>query len=134
MTSLRAHRASAGERGGNLMGKLLLTVAVIACALSLPAVAAAAPTMITTTGSGAVDFPAGSLCDFTYHQDYAFVLTRTFFSDGRVHSHFDYSVAHTNVNTGYTLTEEDHYDFLDITDVKYRNVGLFWHLRDPSGK
>ena len=22
----------------------------------------------------------------------------------------------------------------DITGVRYRNVGLFWHLRDPSGK
>jgi hypothetical protein len=122
-------------REENLMGKLVLALAVIACALAFPAAAsAAAPTTITTTGSGTVDRPAGALCDFHYHEDYAFVLTRTFFSDGRVHSHFDYTVAHTNVDTGYTLTEEDHYDFLDITDVKYRNVGLFWHLRDPSGK
>jgi hypothetical protein len=123
------------RREENRMGKLVLAIAIFACALSFPAAAStAAPTTITTTGSGTVDFPAGALCDFTYHQDYAFVLTRTFFSDGRVHSRFDYTLTHTNVDTGYTLTEGDHYAFLDITDVQYRNVGLFWHLRDPSGK
>jgi hypothetical protein len=103
--------------------------------ISFGAVASAdAPTTITTTDSGTVDLPAGSLCDFEYREDFSFVLTRTFFSDGRVHSHYDFTVAHTNVDTGYTLTQEDHYNFLDITDVRYRNVGLFWHLRDPSGK
>jgi hypothetical protein len=117
------------------MWKLVLALAVIACALSLAAGALAdAPVRTTATGSGTFDAAAGELCDFAYHEEDSFAVTETFFSDGRVHTHFDISVAHTNVDTGYTLTEEDHFDFLDITGVKYRNVGLYWHLRDPSGK
>jgi opacity protein-like surface antigen len=117
------------------MRKLVLAMAVTVCALSLAAVAsAAAPVKTTTADSGSFDAPAGTICDFNYHQSFSEVVTQTIFSDGRVHTHFDISVVHTNVDTGYTLTERDHYDFLDITGVKYRNVGLAWHLRDPSGK
>jgi len=113
----------------------VLVLALTGCALSLTAVASAsAPTKTTTTDSETFDFPAGTLCDFHYQQEFSEVVTQTVFSDGRVHTRFDTSVVHTNLDSGYTLTEEDHYSFLDLTDVRYRNVGLFWHLRDPSGK
>jgi hypothetical protein len=42
---------------------------------------------------------------------------------------------HTNLDTGYSLTEVDHFtaEFDDGT-ARYKQVGIFWHLRDPSGK
>ena len=117
------------------MRKLLLAAAASACALSLSAAASAGvPTKTVTADTETFDFPVGTLCDFHYRQTFSEVVTKTVFDDGRVHTRFDSSVVHTNVDTGYTLTEEDHFSFLDITDVRYRNVGLAWHLRDPSGK
>lgn len=116
-----------------MTGARLLIVVLVALSLT-PVASASAATKTTTTDGETFDFPAGTLCDFHYQQELSEVVTKTVFSDGRVHTRFDTSVVHTNLDSGYTLTEEDHYSFLDITDVRYRNVGLLWHLRDPSGK
>jgi hypothetical protein len=44
---------------------------------------------------------------------------------------------HINLDTGYTLTEVDHFtNEYDLTGPapRVRTVGIVWQLRDPSGK
>ena len=43
-------------------------------------------------------------------------------------------VTHVNVDTGYTLTERDQFDFTVYPDGTSKQVGLVFDLRDASGK
>jgi hypothetical protein len=109
-------------------------LAALAVVGALAGVASAAsPTHTTNTGSGIEDFPVGTLCDFHYYQTFTFTDEITTFSNGRVQIHETLQVSHTNVGTGYTLTEND---VLNITlnGDKVKLVGLGWHLRDANGK
>ena len=47
--------------------------------------------------------------------------------------HETLTVAHTNVDTNYTLTENDRLFFTFRADSE-KDVGIFWHLRDADGK
>ncbi len=117
------------------MRTFVLGTAVAACALVLAAVATAgAPTHVSRTRSAVLVYPAGTACDFTYSQTYSIVVDLTFFTDGTVHIHLDSTLAHTNTDTRYTLTEEDHYNVTFSADGGEKDVGLLWHLRDASGK
>jgi hypothetical protein len=43
-------------------------------------------------------------------------------------------VAHTNLDTGFTLTETDHVvETVTAADGQIKDVGLAWHLRTPEG-
>jgi hypothetical protein len=84
-------------------------------------------------------FPAGTLCDFTYENlsTQTFIVTAPPPNDVVV-VHITAYNTHINVDTGYTLTEVDQYvsqfpttPFGSPTLIQ---VGLFWHLRDASGK
>ena len=45
------------------------------------------------------------------------------------------TVTHTNLDTGYVLTELDHVTVtFDNVAGTQKQVGIFWHLRDASGK
>ena len=86
--------------------------------------------------SGVDSWPTGTLCNFN-EQD-------TFTVDGQgifvEHSGWNpvnltVYVTHTNLDTGYYLTEVDHYESLAVINSGTgMQAGLFWHLRDPSGK
>jgi hypothetical protein len=85
------------------------------------------------------DFPAGTLCDFAYHQE--FVNTshvNVFLEDGhpvQVEEQAEVSVLHRNVDTGQTLTEVIHYAFhFDLVAGEVQLTGNWWHLRDPAGR
>ena len=47
--------------------------------------------------------------------------------------HEKLTVSHTNVDSNYTLTENDTV-FLTFDVASEKDVGVFWHLRDSSGK
>lgn len=86
-----------------------------------------------------VTFPAGTLCDFTYHgafrtdDIFTFVPANGLFTDQETQYN-----THTNVDTGYSLTEVDHsnvvFNPVPAPDGHGVLAGIFWHLRDPSGK
>jgi hypothetical protein len=52
----------------------------------------------------------------------------------RMIDHMDIHVAHTNVDTGFTLTETDHATQFTAADGQIKIVGIEWHLRTPEGK
>jgi hypothetical protein len=111
----------------------LLAVAGIA-AIAAPSAFADQPTHFRGTFTlPPVDRPAGTLCDFHYHETVVVDVNEIDFSDGGITEHLGLTISHTNVDTGYTLTDTDHYTETFYPDGTQRIVGLIWHLRDPSG-
>jgi hypothetical protein len=117
-----------------MVRRLLLALALGSLALGVlaPVAAAAAPERSTEHFEGTVDWPAGELCDFHYFESYSGTDEVTIFGD-RVQVHETVTVSHTNVDTGYTLTETDRVLYTFGEDSE-KDVGLFFHLRDASGK
>jgi hypothetical protein len=111
---------------------LALTLGALAIGVLVPVAAAAAPERFTDSFEDTFVVPAGELCDFEYSQAFSGTDVVTIFED-RVQVQETLTVAHTNVDTGYTLTENDRL-FFTFGVGSEKDVGLFWHLRDPSGK
>lgn len=124
------------------MGRLALIGSVVLTALVLSATAAWAdpPTHFKkVTFSDTFSAPAGQLCDFDYFQSFTGVQSLEVFGDPdnptNVVSHLTIQVSHTNLATGYTLTEVDRMNnTIDSATNVGKTVGIFWHLRDPTGK
>jgi hypothetical protein len=119
---------------------LITCLVLFAGALSAPAALADQPThVIRQTVSGSFSAPAGTLCDFNYQNDFTVVDTGVIFGDPDnpdrvVINETEYNT-HINLDTGYTLTEVDQIVFhFDASDATEKNVGIFWHLRDPDGR
>jgi hypothetical protein len=129
-----------GNEGGEIVIRrpslLALTLAALATVLFASLAAAAPPTKETFPFSGTFTTPGDgpAICDFTYTQVFSGTDEVTFFSDGRVLVHTKVQVSHTNVGTGYTLTETDSFNITFHADGSQQLVGVFWHLRDASGK
>jgi hypothetical protein len=135
---------------------LLATIAVAALAtlLFVSLAAAASPTKETdpftdlvncvggictdsytdASGTTTTTFPA--YCDFDLLKEVSGVDNVTLFSDGRIQVHETLSITHTNLDTSppYAVTERDQLNFTINPDGSGNEVGVFWHLRDPSGK
>jgi hypothetical protein len=77
--------------------------------------------------------PAGQFCDFAIHNVGTGTDNIVMFPD-RTIDHVDLQVAHINVDTGFTLTETDHFTVVTAADGQTKQVGIFWHLRDADGK
>jgi hypothetical protein len=85
--------------------------------------------------SGDEVFPAGTLCDFNEEDSFTGTLTFTAAPNGTFVQQQNIYVTHTNLDTRYTLTEHDSTTTIIPASGSTVNVaGLFWHLRDPSGK
>jgi hypothetical protein len=115
---------------GTLLGVLVLTTGTTAAWADEP--------LHEKTGfAGTVTIPAGELCDFAYSESFSFADNAIVFGDpddpARVIIQVAQQVAHTNLDTGFTLTEVDHYVIHEAAD-QARVVGIFWHLRDVDGK
>jgi hypothetical protein len=123
------------------MRRFALISSLVLSMLALSATAASAETSTHQKFSFSVDFtaPAGTFCDFSYHDSFTGEINETLFGDPnnptRIIDQITEFVTHVNVDTGYTLTEVDHFT-VDLNPIKGRQmtVGLVWHLRDPSGK
>jgi hypothetical protein len=55
------------------------------------------------------------------------------FPDGRQIDQGVINAAHTNVDTGFTLTETDYFS-LHFSAGQIKEAGIQWHLRTPDGK
>jgi hypothetical protein len=115
---------------------LITCLVLFAGALSAPAALAAPPThILKQTFSGTFSAPAGTLCDFDYYQTFTAVDTGVMFDDGSFVIHETQYVTHTNLDTGYTLSEVDYLALnFDASDAQFKQVGVFWHLRNADGK
>jgi hypothetical protein len=97
-----------------------------------PAVSAAKPEHFTETFEDNHVFPAGEVCDFDYEQSFTGRDIVTIFEDyDQVQEKV--LITHTNVDTGYTLTESLNYQLRFYPDSD-RTVGIIWHLRNADGK
>jgi hypothetical protein len=92
-------------------------------------------THIKYSFSGQHTFRAGTLCDFKERETFTSVVNETIAPNGQDVVHVTLSVTHTNVDTGYALTEVDQTTFvMRLGKSTFVIAGIFWHLRDPSGK
>ena len=77
--------------------------------------------------------PAGTFCDFNYHEVATVSLNAVIFTDSQIDqiTIFD---THTNLDTGFALTETDYLSAQFAADGQQKTVGIFWHLRNADGK
>lgn len=111
---------------------LALTLGILATGVLVPVAAAAQPERFTDSFADSFVIPAGDLCDFDYFEAFTGTDQVTIFPD-RAQVHETLTVAHTNLDTNYTLTENDVIN-LTFAEDSEKHVGVFWHLRDASGK
>jgi len=91
------------------------------------------PRYVTSTMTFDNVFPAGTLCDFDFHNVLTVSDSTGIFPD-RVIDHFVTIATDTNLATDYTLTDIDHFTVITAADGRMKFVGVFFHLRDASGK
>src|SRR5215218_3526234 len=109
-------------------------------ALSMACAAfAAGPNHFKDTFSDSFVSPAGERCDFDYRISFTVVINDIVFDDlddpSKVISHITAFVSHTNLGTGYTLTEVDRtIQTLEFEQGVGKTVGIIWKLRTPEGK
>jgi hypothetical protein len=77
--------------------------------------------------------PPGAFCDFNYGEVATVSLDAIIFA-GTETDHIAAIVIHTNLNTGFSLTEVDHFTVFTAADGQTKTVGIFWHLRTADGK
>jgi hypothetical protein len=83
--------------------------------------------------------PAGDGCDFAERVSFTLTFNDIVFGDpddpDHVISHITAFISHTNLDTGYTLTEVDRFtDHLDFQNGVDKVTGIIWKLRTPEGK
>jgi hypothetical protein len=78
-------------------------------------------------------FQAGEVCDFAYGDAGSGSDNAIIFPD-RMIEHITLHVTHTNLDTGFTLTENDYFTVTTAADGQNKQVGIFWHLRTADGK
>jgi hypothetical protein len=80
-------------------------------------------------------YPAGTICDFAYEQSFTGTVTFTQAPNGTFTQVVRVDVTHTNLATGYTLTEHDAtHQVIQAASNDLIVTGIIWHLRSPSGK
>ena len=105
---------------------------VMAATGSTPAWADAPQHVISTV---AIDFtvPAGEFCDFTYRAVGTLTTTTVILADRRI-GQGELDLTHTNLDTGFTLTESDRNAFqFTVADGQLQTVGIHLSLRDADG-
>jgi hypothetical protein len=92
------------------------------------------PQHVKSTITFDVAFPAGEVCDFALDDPGTLSINAVIFPDKTI-MYIEDQVAHTNLDTGFTLTETDHFvETFTAADDQIKDVGLLWHLRTPDGK
>jgi hypothetical protein len=118
---------------------LAFAAALLVAASMTGAALAAGPHHFKETFSDSFFSPAGDRCDFDYEISFTIVISDIVFGDledpSKVISHMTAYVSHTNLETGYTLTEVDNgVQILDFEEGVGMTVGIIWKLRTPEGK
>ena len=117
-----------------MVRRLLLALALGALVIGAlaPVASAAKPEHFTETFEEDFVFAADEVCDFEYRQAFTGRDIVTIFAD-RVQVHEMITITHSNLDTGYTLTERLSYNITFYEDSD-KTVGILWHLRDADGK
>ena len=76
--------------------------------------------------------PAGTFCDFEYRLAVSGSENAIIFPDKTI-GYNTLHVTHTNLDTGFTLTETDHFTVTEQPG-QFKLVGIYWHLRNADGK
>jgi len=118
------------------MRKMILAAGIATAALlTTGAGTASAGTQATHFRfSGENLYPAGTLCNFTL--DDTFTVDGTFNAapNGVNTTLLTEHITHTNLDTGYSLTEVDQVNqVVQPVSSTAKEVGIFWHLRDANG-
>jgi hypothetical protein len=122
------------------MRRLLITaLATVLAGALVGAASARGPTHFKETFSDSFVSPAGERCDFDYRISFTVVIHDIVFGDvddpSKVISQVTAFVTHTNLETGYALTEVDRtIQTLDFRAGVGKTVGIIWKLRTPEGK
>jgi len=122
------------------MKRLLILVGAAALMTTLVSSAhAARPIHDRYAFSDSFVSPAGERCDFDYRISFTLTFNDLIWGDpdnpDRVISHVTGFVSHTNLDTGYTLTEVDRtVQILDFPADVGKTMGILWKLRTPQGK
>ena len=121
------------------MKRLWITVMAIALAGTLVGAANAKPTHFRDSFSDSFVVPAGERCDFDERISFTIRFNDVVFGDpedpDHVISHVTAFVSHTNLETGYTLTEVDRTtERFDLVNGVGKITGIIWKLRTPEGK
>ena len=115
-------------------------VAIAMIAFTAPPASALTPQKEHFAFSGSATAPAGTVCDFKYHVEFSIsgfdvALLNDAGDVVRDQMHGVGTITHTNVDTGYTLTEVDVINSTTYESANFgRTVGIQWHLRNPDGK
>jgi hypothetical protein len=118
---------------------LIMALAALLGGTLVAAANAKGPAHFRDSFSDSFVIPAGNLCDF----DYGISVTRRFhetvYGDpddpDHVISHGTAFISHTNLRTGYTLTEVDRTNSRrDFVNGVAKITGIIWKLRTPEGK
>ena len=112
------------------MGTVLGVLAPVA---GSTAASADGPQHVKSTFTFVDDEPAGNVCDFNYRNEGTASVNAVIFADGSETDHVTLHVTHTNLDTGFTLTEVDHFS-AHFSAGQEKDVGIFWHLRNADGK
>jgi hypothetical protein len=112
------------------------TAAALLLAITAGSARADSATRVPFSFSQTLSFPAGTLCDFNYEETVTLMGAFTELPDGEaIVQNLTEHVTHTNLDTGYSLSEVDHLTALVLPNSSTEiSVGIFWHLRDASGK
>ena len=87
------------------------------------------------TVSGENVFPAGTMCNFNMDKTFTAEVTFLIGPSGANQTLVTVNVTHTNLDTGYSLTEVDRINTIaQPLSSTVMQVGIFWHLRDASGQ
>jgi hypothetical protein len=106
---------------------------VFAPAAGSTAAWADAPLHVKSTFSFENPQPPGAFCDFNYGEVATVSLDAIIFA-GTETDHIAATVIHTNLDTGFSLTEVDHFTVFTAADGQTKSVGIFWHLRNADGQ
>jgi hypothetical protein len=120
--------------------RIVWVVALVIAVLGPASAASAKPTRQTDTFSFAARHPAGEICDFALRDTVTLTITILTLTDSSGDAvleveHGTGTITHTNVSTGYTLTETAPLNSVRWLDSNTGStMGVQWHLRDPDGK
>ena len=77
--------------------------------------------------------PAGTFCDFAL-RSMGTGSDNVVTTPNNTIDHVHLQVTHTNLDTGFTLTENDYFTMVTAAGGQTRLVGIVWHLRNADGK
>jgi hypothetical protein len=118
---------------------LIMALATVLAGTLVAAANAKRPAHFRDSFSDSFVIPAGELCDFDQRISFTLSFNDIVFGDlddpELVISHVTAFVSHTNVETGYTLTEVDRTtERFDFRNGVGKVTGIIWKLRTPEGK